>query len=324
MDEQREQLGKRESASVSDETIRLFLLCRLNEDERNGFEERLLLDDELEERVRLTECEIADDYAFGRLSAEEREIFTRKFLVTAERKQKLEVSQALRHYSSSHTVNKKNLAELENNPTWRERISGFFGLNRPALAFAIAFGALVLIIGIVWWITRSARERDEPAIVRQDTLPTQKPQTSPPTAPTPTPVPGLTTAPSPAQKTTPPPVEPAPAALVATAVLMPGALRDGGEMARITLPEGERDIVRLQLTLESNEAGTYRAELLTAEGQPISIAGKLKASHTNGAARVVFDVPARRLKAGDYQVRLSRQTGGQLESVGRYYFRALQ
>lgn len=320
MDEQREQLGKRESASVSDETIRLFLLCQLNENERNGFEARLLIDDELEERVRLTECEIADDYAFGHLSAEEREFFTQKFMVTAERKQKLEVSQALRHYSSSHTVNKKNLPELESNLTWRERISGLFGLNRPALAFAVSFGALVLIIGIVWFITRSARERDEPAIVRQDTLPTPKPQT----AATQTPVPGLTTTPSPAQKTTPPPIEPAPAALVATAVLLPGALRDGGEMARITLPEGERDIVRLQLTLEANEAGTYRAELLTAEGQPISIAGKLKASHTNGAARVVFDVPARRLKAGDYQVKLSRQTSGQLESVGRYYFRALQ
>lgn len=322
MDEQREQFGKHEPASVSNETIRLFLLCRLNEDERLRFEESLFIDDELEERVRMAEYEIADDYAFERLSAEEQKLVAEKFIVTAERKQKLEVSQALRDYSASPAVNKKNLAEIENNPPRHRKFLGLFGFNRPALAFAVSFGALVLLVGIVWFITRSARERDEPAIVRQETLPTPTPQISPQSASTPTPGHDIATPPPP--KTTTPPAEPAQATMIASAVLMPGALRDGGNMARITLPKGKRDIVRLQLTLESHGAGTYRAELLSAEGQSILTAGKLKASNTNATARVVFDVPARSLKAGDYQIKLSRNANGQLESVGRYYLRALQ
>ena len=325
MDEQREQLGKHGSASVSDETIRLFLLGRLNEDERSSFDERLFVDDELEERVRLAECEIVDDYAAERLSAKERELFNEKFMRTAERKQKLAVSQALRNYSLSQTVNKKNAAIIENTLPRRGKFLGLLGLNRPALAFALSFGALVLLVGLVWFIARSARERNQPDVVRQETLPQASPQISPSSVTTPTPGPDITTSPTPTPKVTPPPVEPTQAPLIASAVLMPGALRDGGNMARITLPKGVRDLVRLQLTLETNEAGTYRAELLTAEGQPISIAGKLKASNTNGAARVVFDVPARLLKVGDYQVKLSRHTAsGSIEGVGRYYFRALQ
>lgn len=325
MDEQREQLGKHESAFVSDETIRLFLLCRLNEEERTGLEERLFIDDELEERVRLAECELVDDYATERLSAQERELFSEKFMRTAERKQKLAVSQALRKHSSSQTESKKNIAGIENNQPRRVKILGLFGFNRPALAFAVSFGALVLLVGLVWFIVRNARETSEPTIVRQETLPTPTPRISPHAATTPTPGPDITTSPTPAPKATPSPVERSQTPLIATAVLMPGALRDGGDMARVTLPKGGRDIVRLQLTLESNEAGTYRAEVLTAEGQPVSIAGKLKASNTNGEAKVIFDVPARLLKAGDYQIKLSRRAaGGSIEGVGRYYFRALQ
>ena len=323
MDEQREQLGKHGSASVSDETIRLFLLGRLNEDERSSFDERLFVDDELEERVRLAECEIVDDYAAERLSAEERELFTEKFMRTAERKQKLAVSQALRTYSLSQTAYKKNAAEIESTPP-RGKFLSLFGFNRPALAFAVSFGALVLLVGLVWFITRSARERNEPAIVKHETLPTPSPQISPQSTVTPTPDPDSTTSPTPTPKATPSPVEPSQTPLIATAVLMPGALRDGGDMARVTLPKGDRDIVRLQLMLESNEPGTFRAELLTAEGQSIATASKLKASNTNAATQVNFTLPARRLQAGDYQVKLSRETNGQVEGVGRYYFRALK
>ena len=325
MDEQREQLGEHESASVSDETIRLFLLGSLNENERSRFDERLFVDDELEERVRLAECEIVDDYAAERLSAKERELFTEKFMRTAERKQKLAVSQALRNYSSSQTAYKKNVVEIENSSPRRGKFLSLFGFHRPALAFAVSFGALILLVGLVWFITRSARESIEPSLVRQERVPTPTPQITPQPTATPTPDPDLKTSPTPTPKSTPSPVEPSQTSLIATAVLMPGALRDGGNMARVILPRGAHGIARFQLTLETNEAGMYRAELLTAEDQSVSIAGKLKARNTNGAAKVFFDVPARLLKVGDYQIKLSRYTANSsTESVGRYYFRALQ
>ena len=93
-------------------------------------------------------------------------------------------------------------------------------------------------------------------------------------------------------------------------------------MARITLPRGARAVLRLQLTLESDETGTYEAELLTAEGLHVSGARNLKARRSGSSVVLNFDVPARLLHPGDYQVKLDRRTGGRTESAGRYYFRA--
>ncbi len=318
--------GDSGAASFSDETIRRFLLCRLSEDERARFEERLLIDDELERRVRLAECELTDDYAFNRLSAEERDLLEKNFIVTEERRRKLEVSQALQRHFAPPATAKKNVAAIENKMAWHARLLGLFDFKRPALAFAFSLAALVLVIGVIWLVARNARDNGEPAIVKHapDTEP--KPQNSPQTIISPTPFTDVTPAPNPSPKTTPPTPETSstPRAALATFVLLPGAIRDGGQMSRVTPPQGGRDIVRLQLSLEAVEPGTYRAELLTAEDQPITAARKLRAVGAHGQARVVFDVPARLLKAGDYQVKLSRNVaGGSTEDVARYYFRAL-
>lgn len=337
--------GERGAVSFNDAAIRRFLLCRMNADERTRFEESLFTDNAMDARVRQAECELTDDYAFGRLSAEERELFAKNFIVTTERKQKLAVSQALQRHLAPSAAAKKNTAAIENaaaktaalenaaatenNVSWRERLRGLFDFKRPALAFAASLAVIVVVGGLIWFIARNVRERHEPLIARQAPSPQPTPQTSPQpvTSPTPDafPTPSPNATPNPTPKPTPSPVELSPPRpTIASFMLLPGALRDGGEMSRITIPKGERDIVRLQLPLESNEAGAYEVELLTAEGQSISTARKLKASATKSQAQVTFDVPARLLKVGDYQVKLSRiAADGSVENVGRYYFRAL-
>src|SRR5262245_14246153 len=84
------------SASLSDNLIRRFLLGQLNASERSIFEERLFRDGELELRVRLAEYELADDYAGKCLTDSETQSFREKYLLVADRKQKLAVSQAIR------------------------------------------------------------------------------------------------------------------------------------------------------------------------------------------------------------------------------------
>jgi hypothetical protein len=60
-------------------------------------------------------------------------------------------------------------------------------------------------------------------------------------------------------------------------------------------------------------------ELLTSSGQSVFTAQSLKPVDPEGR-RIEFDVPARVLKAGDYQVRLSVGDGSR-EGAARYYFR---
>ena len=84
------------STQFADETIRRFLLGDLDAAERSNFEEQFLVDDELAARVRLVEFDLTDKYAFSRLSAADQKLFEQTFLLTTERKRKLNVSSALR------------------------------------------------------------------------------------------------------------------------------------------------------------------------------------------------------------------------------------
>src|SRR5262252_5310259 len=86
---------KNNGRAYSDETIRQFLLGALSAAELANFEQSLFTDDELSERVRLAELELSDEYAAGRLSGPEQNLFETGFLLTADRQRELNVSRAL-------------------------------------------------------------------------------------------------------------------------------------------------------------------------------------------------------------------------------------
>jgi uncharacterized protein YegP (UPF0339 family) len=88
----------------------------------------------------------------------------------------------------------------------------------------------------------------------------------------------------------------------------------------LNVPRGAQDIVRFQLAVPADKRGSFRAELLTSEGQTIFTAESLKAPDT-AAARVDFEVAAAALKPGNYQITLTRDNGGTKEAVGNYRFR---
>jgi hypothetical protein len=106
--------------------------------------------------------------------------------------------------------------------------------------------------------------------------------------------------------------------------LTPGVVRDAGEMKRVLIPTGV-EAVQVRLELATADYESYRAMLLTDEGQEVFTGDKLRAEITGGGKFVVFSLPAKLLKQSDYQVRLSGVTAdGNLEDVGRYYFRVVQ
>ncbi len=298
-----------EGEPISDERLRLYLLGALDEHERLNLDERLLIDDELAERVALTESTLTDDYATGKLNQSERELFESKFLVTDERKQNLRLSASLSDYAQTQTATVSHSPE---ELPWSQKLAGIFAFNSPrAWAVAGSFAVLLLLVGLTWFVFKRTQEsppliaKNEPTTVNSSEVP----QTgSPKGQPSPAPV----ASPSPE---TPP-------ATVASFVLMPGALRSGGDMMRIAVPGGERDMVRLSLVVETPSDGPYQAELATAEGQKVLVRSNLKITR-NGHAKIVLTVPARLLHTRDYQVKLTQQKpDGQSESAGRYYFRA--
>ncbi len=298
----------KEQLNLSDDKLRAYLLGKLPAPEGLALDERLLSDDELAQRMRLAEAELIDDYAGHRLDQPERQFFISNFLVTAERKQAVEVSAELGRYARAHNSPAK--------AKHQHSLVGLFSLTSPrGWALAGSF-ALLLVVGLIWFVVT---RRSEPrVIVQQQPAPAASPQParSPATiaqAPQPSP-PALEIKPTP---------EPAPPIAVANIVILPGALRSGGETARVAVPRGDRDVVRITLVLESSDPATYRAEVETADGQKVAVKERLQ-PHRNGQSKVTFDIPARLLQNGDYQVKLSQVGNGESQPAGRYYFRALQ
>jgi hypothetical protein len=292
----------------SDDSIRRFLLGQLSAAEQPLFEQSLFTDVGLDTRVRLAELDLTDDYAFERLSANDRISFERGFLLVSDRRQKLQVSRVLRERFSAMS------AGASEKSTVFERVRSLLRLNRPA--WRIAFGVLIfsILLGTAWLVIK------EPRIAGQITNRIIPRRLSAPSAPreanhpTNTSVPEHQSTPSPMpvhdQQAAPPEV---------TNISLAPAVSPPSEMPSFNLPKGNQDVVRLQLTLKPDQTGPYRIELMTIERSSIYSSDALNPGDSRG--EIDFDVPARLLKTGDYQIKLSRDREGSPEAIGTYYFR---
>ena len=316
-----EEIGSEDSSSFTDEQVRLYLLCRLNEGERVKFEERLLVGDELAQRTRLAELELSDDYAADRLSLADRDFFEKKFLVSEGRRSDLRVSQALHKHAA---VVSPEAIQTEKS-SWLQRVSALFGFERsPVFATVGSLAMLILIGGAVWLVVRQ-KQTQEPVVASYENAPSPQPSVSPanqlsPTQPAPSPQPSPDK--KPPTSPTPPHAQAPPT--VATFTLFPGSLRGSGDLLRVVVPSGKQDVVRLMLVPEADGKGIYGAQLLSAEGKTILTRARLQITKDNSEPRLLLNIPAHQLKVGDYQIRLSRQLDGKIEVIGSYYFRALQ
>lgn len=319
MSEQDKNFSSGGSNSNNDETIRRCLLGAGTPDELAAFEELLLLDDDMENRVRRAELELADDYSFDRLSRKDRELFAHNFLVTEERGQKLAVSQALRRalLEPEAETSASNEREIEaerkglSPHSRRFRLNpGLFRFDHPAARLLLAGAALVLFAGLLSLALKSPRVRN-PEVVRQQTAPSPDREYAHPVS---------SQGPSPSVESAPPSPPPSEVVPLAKLVLQTGRHVDSQQI-HFTTPVTEGDVVRLELLLGSHQSATYEAKLLTKAGEQISAVTDLRPVFENEHAKVVWDVPAQLLKAGDYQVTLRRDSDSQTSDAGLYSFR---
>jgi hypothetical protein len=128
-----------------EELIRIYLLGEVEEEKRQKFEERLIVDDDLINQLVLVEDELIDDYVLGKLSERERERFEKYFLTTPDRKQKLVLSERLRNYAL--TTENTEAEKTGSNPQPSEWIRSFFDQWWKLAVFPF----ILLIVGLVSW-----------------------------------------------------------------------------------------------------------------------------------------------------------------------------
>jgi len=111
---------------------------------------------------------------------------------------------------------------------------------------------------------------------------------------------------------------------VATVWLSPGLLRGQGEVERLIIP-ADSSLVRAQLDIGIDDYASYRAALKDANGDELWTQSKLTAATAGDTVAVTLTLPSELMPRGDYSIRLSGvSSSGDLELVGRYYFRVLK
>jgi len=107
---------------------------------------------------------------------------------------------------------------------------------------------------------------------------------------------------------------------IASIFLMPGTLRSSGKVPQIILRTGT-NTVELKLSNDANGFPSYNVTVETDEGRVVVSQNRLKTYR----GVLIIAVPAQRLAAGDYLVRVSGvRPSGQVESVNEYQFRVLK
>lgn len=261
--------------------LKQYLLGSFSEEHRRQLEERFLTDDQFFAELLVAEDELIDLYVSGALGGQERERFERHFLVTPERHQKLNFARALRRYISDAGAAESAEPVSEPLPPVARK-RRFLPFPRAQRPY-FSFSLAVVALLLVAGVSWLMLKN-----ARQQS---QSDQNSPHS--------------------------------VFVVVLTPGLTRGTGtgEIKKVVVPV-DADTVQLQLEIGAAEYQSYRAEVENDERRGVSKSDDLKPQMTAGRNFVVLNVPARLLTVGDYRVKLGGlTTGGELEEVGRYYFR---
>jgi hypothetical protein len=299
------QLDDNISDAISDETIRRFLLGSLSAAEQPVFEQRLISDNELDGRIRLIELDLADDYACERFKTSDRKLFEQKFLVTADRKGKLAVSELLRDRFS--VAGAAPPAMQPKTESFARRLAHFLGLDRRV--WRIAFGVVILLMlfATVLLVIKEPRLTGRIAnkILPKRSVPRSLPRE----------VNHPTNISSPEHATTPSPLPPHDSAVQTPqrVELFPSS-PDIDKGPTLTLSNGAGDILRLQLVVMVKPNAPYRVEVLTIGGQAVFSVDSLPGPPFN------VDVPVHLLKSGKYRVRLSDARDVSKKEIASYYF----
>jgi hypothetical protein len=270
---------------VEPETIRLYLLGKLDQTALAVVEERLLTDELFYDELLMAEEELTDQYLTNGLSGEEQHSFETHFLSAPERRQKLRFARSLKRYVSEASAVpaqaniEDSFAPAGHPPESRAKkrpFLSFLPIRNPVIAYSLVAAVLLAMIGVSWTVLKSSRPTTHLA------------------------------------------------GNVLLVTLTPGLSRESGEIKSIRIQPGI-DSVQLQLGLISDEYQIYRAELLNSERSSVLTKEDLKPEYAPGNKIVNLTVPVELLKRDDYRVKLSgRRPDGGHEDVGGYVFRVVE
>lgn len=307
----------------SGDLLTRFLLDELDERERAQVEDRLLSETEFYEQMIVAEGELTDAYVRGDLSTFDRERFEKNFFASPDRRKRVEFAEGLA--GSATRLHRQESEEPRLTVATRRKgwLASLF-TQRPALGYALAAAALIVIGVAIWFAVERMRAPIEPqrASTEGDAAPKPGQQDSArasgqeeklPSAPE-------AASPTPSASQTPERDAARDRAVFASITLMPGAVRDGAAGANLLVPRAATHL-RVRLQLEEDKYRSYQAVVSTPEGRKLW-AGPAPKDREKDALFVTLTMPAALLARGDYMIELAGAAADRRsEPAAQYSFR---
>ena len=286
-----------EALTFSDQQIRSFLLGSLSPGEQAAFEQSLFLERELEERVRLMEIDLSDDYALASLSEADKGRFERHFLLGTSRQRQLHVSNALRDRFAP--------VSLERHVS-RPLIWSLIDFRRPTWRYAFTALFLLALIGTIWLVLKESRKAP-PLVSKSADIPSRM---------SPTPIETHHSAKSISNRAH---AEDSPTPSVHESISQTVNLSASDQPTINVSPKTVDETIKFHLLVTETSLAQYKAELLSSDGSVVFTAESIDANPD--AAQMDVLIPAQLLKAGDYQIQLSEVRDETTKEVARFFFR---
>jgi hypothetical protein len=302
--------------SVNESFLVKYLLGRLPEDEQVQVEDRAFADRDYMSALDAVEADLIDSYVKGGLSEADRRAFQSRFLVSPERRRKVEFAQALARVTEEVPPLPSHVREPRS--SWQ----AFWNPIRawtPAMQFVGAVGAVICVAGGMWLTidnvsmrsrlsameavrrdlegrSQTLRQELSQAQARADGLAARNQNTAPPTA-----------------SRNP---------LIASLILIAGPTRAESRTEQLLLSR-DAQVAHIEIQLEPrDDYPSFRAEVHTRGGKEVLSFGGLLRQKAGDARSVSMDVPASALPTGEYEIALKGLRGGDApQDVGYYYFR---
>ena len=309
---------------ITDADIREYILGKSPAEKAERLDE-LSFFDEYSGRIGAVERELIDGYVTENLSRDERSAFEANYLTSSIRRERVRFAETLSKY----------LAEPHPATIQIPEKSSFFDLLRQRF-FVLQFGAaavVLLLMGTFAWIVFRDRSPSEIAqnsptgpisqipSVADDREPEAAPVESP-TAGDAAPVVEPRLIPDrPVTVRTPRPSKPKETPTNLAIFVLTPALRSSS-FQTIDIPPGTVS-AEFRLRLETEDSGPVTVEVLDMRtGSRIWSSQKVSPRKGKSGSTASIRVPARAVKAGEYQITLSQPAmNNELEKVGDYFFR---
>ena len=135
--------------SPGEESLRQFLLGKVDSSERERIERLFLIDSQAKERLLAAEQSLIDDYLEERLTADEKEYFLWQYAAFPDQRRKLRIAKSIKEHAAAQVVP----WPISASPNLKRK--GWSGIQtKPKLILGIAAVVMVALILAVWLQSR--------------------------------------------------------------------------------------------------------------------------------------------------------------------------